>query len=166
MLARLANRVARSRQCLSRLKQRSTTLRRRYISWSKSGGRPAGTSFDSPADDLIHALGNCVPDPPPAQRPPGRVVRIALVGDQHVRPLPRQARTAVVHPDRIQDRQQLRVVTGLARCQPDRQRPATAIDRQMDLRTQPAAGPADRLTIRRRGRKTPSPPFFRAPAAC
>jgi hypothetical protein len=49
----------------------------------------------------------------------------------------------------------LGVVAGLAWGEQDRQRPATSVDGEVDLRAQPASGPADGLAIfRTRRRRT------------
>src|SRR5204863_7134775 len=95
-----------------------------------------------------------------------RVVGIALIGYEHVRAFTGPAGPRTVHRDRVQHRDQLRVVAALARGEQNRQRSASPVDREVDLRAQPAPGPADRLAVRRAGRKTAASPFLRAPAAC
>lgn len=91
-------------------------------------------------------------------------MRIAPVGQQHVWAFPRPARTTVVHGDRVEQGQQLRVVAGLPAGAQHRQRAAPPIHRQVDLCAQPAPGAAQRLPLGHRYRRPGAgAPFFPGP---
>jgi hypothetical protein len=116
-----------------------------------------------------------VGDPAAAQRGPGAVMGVSLIGQQQVRALAGPTAGRPADGDGIQDREQVRVVPGLALAEQDGQRPATAVNGQMNLGAQPAPGAAQRLPGRyrnpgRRGlpgcRPGRSAPFLRAPAEC
>ncbi|GAA3388670.1 hypothetical protein GCM10017752_10000 [Streptomyces roseoviridis] len=53
-------------------------------------------------------------------------------------------------------------VTSLSGCEDKGEGPAMCVGGEMDLRGQPAAGPADGVVVRLAGRG----PFLRAPTAC
>jgi hypothetical protein len=123
-------------------------------------------AFGGAARDLVGSLGNGVADSAPTQRGPGGIVRVRLVGDQHVRPLAGPAGPRMFDADGVEEIEQLRIVADLARGEQDRQRPPASIYRDVDLRRQPSAGPSERFTVHRRDREAAGAPFFRAPAAC
>jgi RND superfamily putative drug exporter len=72
-----------------------------------------------------------------------------------------------MHPDRVQQVHQLRVIAGLTAGEQHGQGPAAPVNGQVDLRAQSAAGATQRLTVRRGdGHPASGSPFLRAPALC
>jgi hypothetical protein len=111
----------------------------------EAGRAAAVGAFGGPPGDLVGALGDRVADPAAAQRRPGGVVRISLVGQQQVRALAGTAGPAAVDGDGVQGGQQVGVVTGLPRADQYRQWPAAPVNGQVDLGRQAAPGPAERF---------------------
>ena len=95
-------------------------------------------------------------------------MRVGLVGDHPVRSLAWPSWPVAAHADLVQQRQQLRVVAGLAGCDHDRHRQAAAVDGEVDLAGQPASRASEAFTVDRERFDPPASgaPFFRAPAAC
>lgn len=84
--------------------------------------------------------------------------RVALVAVHPQRPGAGPARPAPLDTDAGHDRLELRAVVDVPAGEREHKGTAAAVAGQVDLRTQPAAGPAECLT-------GPGPPI-RAPAAC
>ena len=95
----------------------------------EGGWSAAGAALGGPAGDLVGAFRDDVPDPARSQGASGGVVGVALVRDQYVGTLAGPARSRLVDADRVQQRQELGVVTGLtgvSRIDSGRPRPSTA----------------------------------------
>ena len=75
---------------------------------------------------------------------------VSLIGQQQVRALAGPSAGRPADGDGVQDREQVGVVPGLATAKQHRQRPAAAVDGQVDLGAQPAPGAAQRLSGRYR----------------
>ena len=93
---------------------------------------------------------------------------VGLVGQHPLRPFSGSAATLTADVDLVEQREQLRVVPGLARSQDHRHRQSAAVDREVDLAGQPAAGSSEGFSL---DGEVFDPgggaaPFFRAPAAC
>ena len=124
--------------------------------------------LSSPAGDLVGLLRAGERNSSAAQRGPGGGVGVGLVGDHPVRTLPWSSWPGAGDRYLLQQREQLRVVPGLTGSQHHRHRQPAAIDGQVQLGRQSAAGPAegfpfDGEVFDPAGRAAP---FFRAPAAC
>ena len=72
------------------------------------------------------------------------------------------------HADLVEQREQLRVVPGLARGEDHRHRQSATVDREVDLAGQSAAGPSEGFPVDGESFDPPggAAPFFRAPAEC
>src|SRR3954451_21880535 len=62
------------------------------------------------------------------------------------------------HGDVVDPRQELRVVAGLTRREPNRERPSTAIDTEVGLRAPPTSGSTQRVIRRLRPQNLVIPP--------
>jgi hypothetical protein len=82
---------------------------------------PAAAAFGGAAGDLVRALRGGERDPAPAQHGPGRGMGVGLVGQDPIRALAGSAGSVAADRDLIEQRQQLRVVPGLARGPDDRE---------------------------------------------
>ena len=128
----------------------------------------AGWTSGLAAGDLVGPFRAGEADPETSHRPAGRGVRVRLVSDHPAGPASWSAAPGRADADLIEQRQQLRVVTGLAWGDQDRHRPAAAVHGEVDLGGQPAPRASEPFAL---DRKVLDPggagtPFFRAPAAC
>ncbi len=116
-------RVAMPRQCLSRLKQRSITLRR----LARSG----------------------IVAPIPRRRRYARIVlaAVTLVGHHRTGARESSPRPWVRHPNLVQHRSQHRAVVDVAAGHHQRQRPPPPVTGQVNLGGQPAPGPPEPLAV-------------------
>jgi hypothetical protein len=119
-------------------------------------GAAAGAVFP-----LISAFGDGVGHPPAAQLPTGRGVGVGLVG-QEPDPAASLAVGSLLSPV-VEQRNQLRVVSGLTSGQPQSHRPHPVVDQGMDLGGEAAPGPAQRVIVglRPRNRVVRSRPLWR-----
>lgn len=133
------------------------------VRWAASGG-----SFGLPAGDLVGALGAGESDPTGPQRGAGGGMRVGLVRDHPVRPFAGASSPVASHVELVEQREQLWVVSCLARGDQDRYRQAAAVDGEVDFAGEPASGPSKALAFDGERFDPPAagPPFFRAPAAC
>src|SRR5512133_3240984 len=93
---------------------------------------------------------------------------VGLVGQHPLRSFPGPPGPVPAHADLVEQREQLRVVRGLARGEDHRHRQSATVDREVDLAGQSAAGPSEGFSLDREGFDPPggAAPFFRAPAEC
>jgi len=92
---------------------------------------------------------------------------VRLVREDPVHSVARQPAVVPANGDLRQQWEQLGVVPGLAFGEEHGHRQTAAVDREVDLAAQPAAGPPDRLPLDGdRVDAGPTAPFLRAPAAC
>lgn len=131
----------------------------------------AGPPAAAPMSLLVLAFGNGGADAAAAQQRAGGPGGVGLVGDHVLGAGARPADPTGGHPDRRQQPGKLRIVAGLPGREQHGQRPPAALHGEVELATQPSAGPAEglsgnRLDPRRRALAADGRPLFRAPAAC
>ncbi|QFU85537.1 hypothetical protein YIM_01535 [Amycolatopsis sp. YIM 10] len=78
-------------------------------------------------------------------------MRIRFARDHRLRPAPRTPRPGAGDADAVQQRNQLRVVSRLARGEQEPYRQTTPVNGEVDLRAQSAAGPAESFSVEGEG---------------
>jgi len=116
---------------------------------------PAATAaLGRPVGDLVALLGDDHADSPATQGFPGRGVGVSLVGDDAVRAASRRSTDpSGGDPDVVDQRQELRIVAGLARGEPHREGSSPAVDAEVVLGAPPASGATQRVVLGLRGSK-------------
>ena len=119
---------------------------------SKLGGRPPPRAPAGAVLALVRAFRNGVPDPSTPQAVARRGVGVGLIGQQPD-PAPTATDWLLVGPV-VEQRNQLRIVTGLTGGEPQSHRPHLVVDQRVDLGGEPAPGPAQGVVVGLRPRNS------------